>query len=181
MPYLRNVWSMLYPSTLLIPMVLLIWEPYLSHASPDEALFENASSFSSGSSHALFNLGICHLMLGDYETGWIYYEHRLNTSLVPRECFPSAGPLLHHIDEAPLLSDDSDPLIVWAEQGAGDTIQFIRYLNLLKSLNINFEFHCSKSLLPLVRDWFDDSISLKELKSSQSHDIQLPHCPLLFA
>ena len=132
----------------------------VSNRRPLEALhhLETGVSLSSGVSHSLFNLGYCHLLLGRFKTGWAYYEERFNTGLVPRDCFPSSGPLLQSLEQAPKIGDNSPPLVVWAEQGLGDTIQFVRYLKLLLSLNINFEFHCPASLIPLIRDWFTDSI-----------------------
>ena len=153
----------------------------ISSRKPDEALkvLQCPSVLSQGSSHALFNLSLCHLLLGEFSTGWFYYEERFNTSLVPRSCFPSSGPLLASLDDAPTKVEESSPLIVWAEQGAGDCIQFLRYLRLLQSRNIHFEFHCSNTLLPLVRDWFDSSIVLKELSPSGSELETSIHCPLL--
>ena len=139
----------------------------ISERRLDQAIefLESSSHFvsGSGSSHALFNLGICHLLLGRFRSGWVFYEERLNTHFLPPECHPSSGPILKSLALAPRVGQDSIPLLVWAEQGAGDTIQFIRYLKLLQSLDINFEFNCPRSLISLVRDWFDDKISLKVL------------------
>ena len=154
---------------------------YISGKRFDEALrlLETPSTFSGGSSHALFNLGICHLLLGRFITGWKYYDERINTNLLPVECFPSSGPLLRSLDDAPLCGEHATPLIVWAEQGLGDCIQFSRYLLLLQEKNIYFEFHCSASLMPLISCWLDSSITVKELLPSQATSVKSIHCPLL--
>lgn len=76
---------------------------------------------------ALLTLAYCHLHLGVFERGWRLHEHRWRD----REF------LKHHRD-SPLqrwrgqVSIKGRPLLVFSEQGFGDTIQFVRFVAELK-------------------------------------------------
>jgi FkbM family methyltransferase len=83
-----------------------------------------------------------HLLRGDFVPGWEQYEWRLKRwNLRPSEF---AGPEW----------DGSDPagktLLVYAEQGYGDTIQFLRYLPHLAKRGAHIKMFCQKSLVPLI-------------------------------
>lgn len=71
------------------------------------------------------NLGLCHLLRGEFELGWELFEWRWkSTQMRGWANFP-----------APLWSGDdlgSRIILVWAEQGLGDSIQFVRYLAVLR-------------------------------------------------
>lgn len=74
---------------------------------------------------AHMNLGLARLLLGELEAGWPEYEHRLlrksmNTATGPRW---TGAPL------------DTSTLLVFPEQGAGDNIQFVRYLARVRDEN----------------------------------------------
>jgi tetratricopeptide (TPR) repeat protein len=69
---------------------------------------------------ARFNEGISHLLLGDLPRGWDGFAWRWRADAVPPHGLP--GPAW---DGAPL---EGARLLVHAEQGLGDTIQFARYL-----------------------------------------------------
>ncbi len=138
--------------------------------------FENALELDPQCSSALFNLGLCHLALGRFDTGWKYYQERLQTHCVPLHCWPTLGPVLSSLKQ--LFVVDSPPLIVWCEQGLGDTIQFSRYLILLHSLGISFKFFCQRELIDLMRRWFPIPLDIYPLLS-RSDTIQRLHCPLL--
>ena len=142
------------------------------------------SSLSSESADARFNLGLCHLMMGKYSDGWPLYESRFNTGLVDLpNCF---NPLnrIYTFNELRNLPPNSR-IVVWSEQGIGDTIQFVRYLNLLDVVGIEYDFYCEPSLVSLVRDWMlpGKSVISKsnlDLNGSYSHHIPLMSLPLLF-
>jgi len=64
------------------------------------------------------NLGMTYLLLKDFERGWREYEWRLNIFKVP----PLAKPKW---DGSPL---NNKTILVYHEQGLGDTLQFVRFL-----------------------------------------------------
>jgi tetratricopeptide (TPR) repeat protein len=77
---------------------------------------------------AQFNKGACHLALGDYERGWQGYEWRWQTGHSARlPDFPR-----------PLWRGDTEianqTILVHAEQGFGDSLQFCRYVPILARL-----------------------------------------------
>ena len=97
----------------------------------DEALasFERAIMLKPDYAEAHHNMAMCQLMLGDYESGWARYEwrwrarqfggerRRLDAPLwLGRECLHGQTILLH------------------AEQGLGDTLQFCRYVSEVAAL-----------------------------------------------
>lgn len=74
---------------------------------------------------AHFSLGLAHLVMGDFARGWPEYEWRWqrNTQLTPRNF------------SKPLWDGSSlkgKTILLHAEQGLGDTFQFIRYAKVLK-------------------------------------------------
>ena len=72
--------------------------------------------------------------MGDYEQGFAEYEWRwkLNDGLRPTFSEPrwQGEPL------------DGRTILLWAEQGLGDTIQFIRYAPLVKQLGARVLVEC---------------------------------------
>ena len=115
--------------------------------------------------------------MGNYSSGWMFYEYRLKTDQVPEDSFPTFGPPVNSLDE--IKTNGYGPLIVWAEQGLGDAIQFSRYLLLLDEVNIDYEFHCQPSILPLIRDWLKPRGKLCLLTRRSDVSDKRPHCPLM--
>jgi hypothetical protein len=146
---------------------------------PEQALayLERGVELGQNSAHALFNLGLCHLLLGRFSTGWNYYEARLRTHLVPAERVPTAGERLTDLREVP--REGEPPLVVWAEQGLGDVIQFSRYLALLDAARIPYEFHCPPSLLRLLHDWLGAGGAIRPQPAAPNPTDRRPHCPLM--
>ncbi|MES2352966.1 MAG: tetratricopeptide repeat protein [Pseudomonadota bacterium] len=90
--------------------------------------------------NAHFILGLCYLTLGDYKNGWQEYEWR------PK----SANDLDHQYviprwDGSPL---SGRRLLINAEQGLGDTIQFLRFLKLVQDEDVTI--HCQNGLVRLL-------------------------------
>jgi len=110
----------------------------------DEALtcYEQAIRFQPDYANAHYNLARTLLTQGDYERGWREYEWRWNKDEFRRP--PMAQPAW---DGSPLASRT---LLVQAEQGLGDTIQFIRYVPKLQSQGANVIVEVQPALLPLL-------------------------------
>lgn len=87
-------------------------------------------------------LGICRLLNGDLHRGWPEYEWRLKTSSMAE---PPSG--------RPRWSGESlknKTILVEAEQGHGDTIQFVRYLPQIKLVGANIILGCQPALRNLL-------------------------------
>lgn len=92
---------------------------------------------------AKFNLGLTLLTIGQFEEGWKFYDTRL--SLPEKVRSPIAKPIWN----GDLKIDG--PLLVWAEQGYGDNIQFVRYIPILQELGLQVTLSSRKPLLELFR------------------------------
>ena len=114
--------------------------------------------------------------MGNYTDGWELYEERFKTGLVPRECFPSNGPLVESFDE---IFNSNKTLLIWSEQGIGDVIQFSRYLLYFLYLDIDFVFLCPHSLFHLFDKWFVEKLNVTVLPKSRLSSDDNPHIPLL--
>lgn len=91
---------------------------------------------------AHLNQGLAFLVLGDWERGWPEYEWRWKTKdLTPRgfsQPMWNGEPLAWRT------------ILIHAEQGIGDTLQFIRYAPLIKQQGTKVIFECQKALIGLL-------------------------------
>ena len=92
---------------------------------------------------AKFNLALTLLTIGQFEEGWKFYDTRLS---LPDKVRP---PLPTPIWDGNLEIDG--PLLVWAEQGYGDNIQFVRYLPILMELGLQVTLSTRPPLMELFR------------------------------
>jgi tetratricopeptide (TPR) repeat protein len=91
---------------------------------------------------AHLNRALTWLLAGDWQQGWPEYEWRWWASGMSPRSFQE--PLW---DGNPLTGE---AILLHAEQGLGDTIQFIRYALLVKRLGAAVVVECQKALLPLL-------------------------------
>jgi tetratricopeptide (TPR) repeat protein len=82
------------------------------------------------------------LLLGDYERGWTEYEWRWRTREMRLPSF--AQPLW---DGSP---PEGRTVLLWAEQGLGDAMQFVRYAPLVRQRGGRVVVACRKPLLRLL-------------------------------
>jgi hypothetical protein len=90
----------------------------------DEALADYEAALAAEPDHAdaHYNQAMCRLALGDHAGGWAQYEWRWKTDQL--------GPALRHADRPLWLGAESlagRTILLHAEQGLGDTLQFCRY------------------------------------------------------
>jgi tetratricopeptide (TPR) repeat protein len=95
---------------------------------------------------AKFNLGLTLLTIGEFEEGWHYYDTRLR---LPDKVRP---PLSTPMWDGEISSLQGEPLLVWAEQGYGDNIQFARYVPILIEAGVQVTLSTRKPLIPLLRE-----------------------------
>ncbi|MCW2249048.1 tetratricopeptide (TPR) repeat protein [Azospirillum fermentarium] len=97
---------------------------------------------------AHWNLALCLLLRGDFERGWAEHEWRWR--------WPGFGEDLRPFSQPVWRRENPDavggPLLVTAEQGLGDTLQFIRYLPLLAERGYEVVFEAQGPLFTLL--WF---------------------------
>ena len=124
--------------------------------------------------NAHFNLSLVLLLLEDFENGWPEYEWRLRY-------FPPGSGYPHRFG-LQLWNGESligKSILVYDEQGFGDTLMFIRYLPTLRKLADRIVFETRPSFLDLFRQMpFIDEIFLRG--SDGRPNIQCDYCiPLL--
>ena len=122
---------------------------------PENALscLLTGTSLNPESGDALFNLSLTHLLLGDFAEGWGLYESRFSSKQLRSITVPSSGPWIRDRKQAEAQLAAAAELLVWSEQGLGDTIQFCRYLPLLQTLGFQPALATRPSLVRLLREW----------------------------
>jgi len=107
------------------------------------AAFDKAIELRADYADAHFGRALIHLLLGDFERGWREFEWRLQTA-----DFSGIRKLPVPRWEGADLRGKT--IFVYAEQGYGDTIQFFRYLRLLRGRNpAKIVFCCDEVLRDL--------------------------------
>ncbi|MBI3789773.1 MAG: tetratricopeptide repeat protein, partial [Gemmatimonadetes bacterium] len=94
---------------------------------------------------ANWNRALLELLRGDVREGFMRFEHRKRVRLPGQ---PAAPALPHEWDGRAL---DGERVLVLAEQGLGDQLQFARYLPALKALGASHvSVECAPTLAPLL-------------------------------
>src|SRR5262245_48179285 len=113
------------------------------------------------------------LLTGDFERGWLEYEWRWRSGQLPVKEY-----------EKPRWNGEAvegKTVLVWAEQGLGDTIQFVRYLEMVKERGARVVFECQGALSRLLtggqsdggrRPPYDELVA--EGEALPEFDVQVP-------
>jgi tetratricopeptide (TPR) repeat protein len=91
---------------------------------------------------ARWNRSLVHLLNGDYEKGWPDFEFRSTRPDTVQRSFP-----MPRWDGAPLADKT---ILVHAEYGLGDTLQFLRFLPEVQDRGGRVVFECPTALLGLL-------------------------------
>jgi hypothetical protein len=147
----------------------------------DEAVDAYRRALKIAPAHALIHhsLGAALLLKGDFHNGWPEMEWRWKAGAV--------GPF-RPADFAQPMWDGSDPrgrrILLYAEQGFGDTIHFSRYIPLVAARGASLVVLCPKELTRLFQSSFPGSgIALIDDPLQVGHfDLQCPlmSLPLIF-
>ena len=133
------------------------------------ALFRKALALKPDFAEAHWNRGLALLTIGDLKNGWEDYEWRWRAKVAaPMPIFPR-----------PLWLGDADPrgktVLLHADQGFGDTIQFVRYVPMVAARGARVVLQVRSRLKELMT-------SLVGVDLVVSHGDPLPafdyHCPL---
>jgi len=113
----------------------------------DEALAECDAVLAAHPEHAEahWNRALLHLLTGNYEQGWQEYEWRWRKRRFtsPRRQFD--------VPQWTGQSISGRRILIYAEQGFGDTIQFCRYLPQVAAQGAEVLFECHPPLVSLMR------------------------------
>lgn len=122
---------------------------------------------------AHLNLSLCYLLDGEFENGWLEYEwrwrHQASSKLAGARQFP----------RAPWLGNQSlkdRVILLYSEQGLGDTIQFSRYVSLVAQLGPKVILEVQEPLLRLFDGLQDCCEVFAAGEGPSNFDYQ---CPLM--
>jgi tetratricopeptide (TPR) repeat protein len=114
-----------------------------------------------------WNKSLVELVQGKFEDGWTDYEYRWKrTKHDP--CLHADIPGLKSLDDL-----KGSKILVWAEQGLGDTIQFSRYLEPLVKLGAETIFEVQRPLKNLLSNQFSCRV-VSQGESFGRVDFQIP-------
>ncbi len=140
----------------------------------DEAVaaLHQATAIDPGHAKAHNNLAQVLLRGGDYEAGWREYEWRWHSIGLSPRAYPQP-----RWDGIPL---PGRTILLYAEQGLGDTIQFVRYVRMVAALGMTVILEAPTVLAPLFRQC--PATVVESGRALPPFDVHLPlmSLPLVF-
>ena len=136
---------------------------------------ERALAIDPGYAPGHLNRALALLLLGRLQEGWPEYDWRVRCNDYLEMLLP-----LPHWDGSDLTGK---AIVLFAEQGLGDTIQFIRYAPLVKARGATVVAACPSVLLPVLAGCSGiDRFVPKELSAAEAGTVQalLPSLPGIF-
>ena len=142
---------------------------------PVEALadFRAALAAAPEFAEAHFEVAMTQLSMGDFDAGWNEYEWRWKTGAFARHLPRPKAPLW--LGEVPIAGKT---ILLHAEQGFGDTIQFIRYAPLLAARGAKVICEVQPELQPLL----SENVMLGDIRVMAAGEPRPAfdlHCPML--
>jgi len=138
--------------------------------------FDAALKVNPSNAQAIWNKALSLLRLGNFEEGWKLYEARWQV--------PSMREHARYFNVPLWLGNESlknKTILIHAEQGYGDTIQFSRFIPLLESKGAKVILEVPKSLTRLMHSLSAD-IKVVERNTIYAQDIEDLidfHCPIM--
>lgn len=133
-----------------------------------EAAFQHALSLDPAQPKARWNLSYVRLLQGRYREAWPDFHARL--------LIPEAKPNLRNYPQ-PRWEGQPFPgltLLVWVEQGLGDTLHFARYLPLVKALGGRVVFQVYPGLAGLLEGFAGTDQVVSGEAQLPAFDLQVP-------
>ena len=114
------------------------------------AVYEKALALEPGQADLRMSLGIAQLTAGDFDRGWKNYEARWRAASFssPKRTF--AAPRWRGEPLAPGTGRPGRRLLIHAEQGFGDTLQFCRYIPLIAARGGSIVVECQPAMRRLL-------------------------------
>jgi len=133
------------------------------------AAYARAIEFAPNYTKAHFNEGLTRLRAGDFARGWPKYEYRWKRPETPARAFA-----VPQWDGMATLAGRT--ILLHAEQGFGDTIQFARYAPMVAEQGARVILEVQRALLPLFEDFPGAAQVVAAGSTLPAFDL---HCPLL--
>ena len=139
----------------------------------DEALasYDRALALQPDFAGAHNNAALCRLLVGDYERGWREHEWRWQTDQFAGERRSFPQPLWLGSGEI-----EGKTILVYAEQGFGDTLQFCRYVPLIAARGARVVLEVQRPLQEVMRTLEGAAQVISRGEPPPAFDL---HCPLL--
>jgi len=125
----------------------------LGRSQEAEESYRRALALRPDSAELKLGCSLVKLLLGDYETGFLLYESRLDKDALPRAMYSALQARIAQLGDAPRWQGESGEgktLLVWTDQGLGDTLMMMRYLPMLKERGFEKVVVCCEETLVRV-------------------------------
>ncbi len=161
-------------------LLLNLGAAHLANGNPEAACeaLDRALKIAPDYAPARLNRAMARLISGDFAGGWKDYESRPSRGVLPH---PAIAGIPEWTGEDPA----GRTILVWAEQGYGDTIQFSRYLPMLAARGARVLFNVPPPLARLFEDFpgIERVIVRDRERELPAADLQIPllSLPLRFA
>ncbi len=137
--------------------------------------YDHAIAIDPSYCNAYWNKSLAQLLLGNYEEGLANYEYRWLREDADTHLHPNI-PKLTSLEDA-----KNKKVLVWSEQGYGDTLQFCRYVPLLIESGVHVALETQAPLLPLLQNQFGCNVTqIGQAHEEVDYQIPLGSLPLLF-
>jgi tetratricopeptide (TPR) repeat protein len=133
--------------------------------------YARAVALKPGFAEALTEAGRCSLALGDFQNGWRLHEWRWETAPLKDRWLDSGRPLW--LGEGEL---GQRTILIWAEQGFGDTLQFVRFVPKVADRAGKVILRVPKALRALLLSVDARVTVIDDGAALPAHDV---HCPLM--
>ena len=110
---------------------------------------QKSLNISSNQAYA-FDLGFCYLQLKDFKNGFKYWNNRLEGHDAQNKLLTKI-PSLEKIDNI-----ENKNLLIWSEQGIGDTLNFARYIRIIKKYCHEITLVVQNKLYEILKKHYDD-------------------------
>ena len=138
--------------------------------------YDQAIKIKSNFADAYWNKSLTQLTLGEFGDGWKNYEYRFKLESAKSQFID-----IPRLESLKNLTNKR--ILIWSEQGLGDSIQFSRYIYKILDLGAKVTFDTSKLLTTLMSRQFNCTINETGkglVKNNFDFQIPLLSLPLLF-
>lgn len=120
---------------------------------------------------AYWNKALTHLMIGDFENAWQYYEHRWES--------PNFTSPVRNFPQPLWLGKENlkgKTILLHSEQGLGDSLQFCRYIKKFKTMDCTTLLEIERPLISIMKCLLPEEQIFEKGSRLPKFDF---HCPLL--